>query len=247
VRKRYGHGRTGFLALDGIDLHVRRGELTFLMGPSGSGKTTLISILGCLIRPTSGTVEIAGMRVEGLDERDLPLVRRRHIGFVFQSFNLLGSLSALENVEVPLRLAGWGGRAARLRAKALLSGLRLAGKERQLPADLSGGEKQRVAIARALALRPELILADEPTAALDTATGREVTEHLGAYAREGHAVVVVTHDTRLAGFADRVVQLEDGRILAEEAEALRGQERMLYFPGSGRPQLPGTPGSGDRS
>ena len=214
VRKRYGQGRTGFLALDGVDLEVRPGELTVLMGPSGSGKTTLISILGCLIRPSSGTVEIAGRRVDGLDERELPSIRRRHIGFVFQSFNLLGSLNALENVEVPLLLAGRGGRAARARARELLSGLRLSGKERQLPADLSGGEKQRVAIARALALRPDLVLADEPTAALDTATGREVTEHLGAYAREGHAVVVVTHDTRLAGFADRIVEIEDGRMLA---------------------------------
>jgi putative ABC transport system ATP-binding protein len=212
VSKRYGDSRTGFLALEGIDLEVLPGQFTLLMGPSGSGKTTLISILGCLISPTAGTVEIDGRRVDGLGERKLPDVRRRAIGFVFQSFNLLGSLTALENVTVPLSLGGVARRTAHDRARALLASMRLGGKEKRLPADLSGGEKQRVAIARALALEPRIVLADEPTAALDSSTGREVMGILSSYAHAGHAVVVVTHDLRLRDLADRVVELEDGRI-----------------------------------
>jgi putative ABC transport system ATP-binding protein len=212
VSKRYGDSRTGFLALDRIDLEVSPGQFTLLMGPSGSGKTTLISILGCLISPTAGSVEIDGRRVDGLGERGLPSVRRRSIGFVFQSFNLLGSLTALENVEVPLLLGGIKGRAARDRARSLLESMRLGGKEKRLPADLSGGEKQRVAIARALALEPRIVLADEPTAALDSTTGREVMAILSSYAHAGHAVMVVTHDLRLRDLADRLVELEDGKI-----------------------------------
>jgi putative ABC transport system ATP-binding protein len=213
VSKRYGDARTGFLALDGIHLDVRAGELALIMGPSGSGKTTLISILGCLIRPSGGSVEIAGRRVDELGERELPRVRLRSIGFVFQSFNLLESLNALENIEVPLRLSGLTWRAARERAAELADSLRISGKLRQVPADLSGGEKQRVAIARALALEPSIVLADEPTAALDTVTGREVMGILAEYARKGRAVVVVTHDVRLRDLAGRVVCLEDGRIV----------------------------------
>jgi putative ABC transport system ATP-binding protein len=215
VSKRYGDTRTGFLALERISMEIRSGEFTLLMGPSGSGKTTLISILGCLIRPTAGDVEIDGVRIEGLGESELPRIRRRSIGFVFQSFNLLGALSAAENVGVPLRLAGLPANAAREKAVSLLECMRLGGKERRLPADLSGGEKQRVAIARALALEPRIVLADEPTAALDTATGREVMGILSAYARSGHAVVVVTHDVRLESLADRILRLEDGRLLPE--------------------------------
>ena len=225
VSKRYGDERTGFLALDRVDLDVRAGEFTLLMGPSGSGKTTLISILGCLIRPTSGGVEIGGRRIEDLGEGELPGIRRRSIGFIFQSFNLLGSLTAAENVEVPLRLDGRPRAEARRKAVSLLRCMRLGGKERRLPADLSGGEKQRVAIARALALDPSIVLADEPTAALDTATGREVMELLRAFAGGGRAVVVVTHDVRLEPLADRVVRLQDGRIVEPghgQPEAGRG-------------------------
>lgn len=213
VSKRYGDPRTGFLALDGIDLEVRPGEFTLLMGPSGSGKTTLISILGCLIRATEGGVEFAGKRVDDLGERDLPRIRLRSIGFVFQAFNLLESLTALENIEVPLRIAGRPRREARRRAEELADQMGITEKIRQVPADISGGEKQRVAIARALALEPAMVLADEPTAALDSHTGRQVIGLLGDYARAGHAVVVVTHDLRLEDLADRIVRLEDGRIL----------------------------------
>jgi len=214
VSKRYGDERSGFLAIDRVDLDIRAGEFGLLMGPSGSGKTTLISILGCLIRPTAGSVEIGGIRVDPLGEGELPRVRRRWIGFVFQSFNLLGSLTAIENVEVPLHLAGVPRKERRRKALSLFDRMRLGGKERRLPADLSGGEKQRVAIARALALDPAIVLADEPTAALDTATGHEVMGFLAAYARSGRSVLAVTHDVRLEALADRVVRIEDGRILA---------------------------------
>jgi len=215
VSKRYGDPRTGFLALDGIQLEVRSGEFTLLMGPSGSGKTTLLSILGCLIRPTTGSVEIRGRRVDQLGEKELPGIRLGHIGFVFQSFNLLESLTALENIEVPLQIAGRPKHAARTRALELAESMRISDKLRQVPADLSGGEKQRVAIARALALEPAIVLADEPTAALDSATGREIVGLLSAYARAGHSVVVVTHDLRLRDLAGRVIRLEDGRLLGD--------------------------------
>jgi putative ABC transport system ATP-binding protein len=213
VSKRYGAGEAGFLALDRVDLEVRQGELVLLMGPSGSGKTTLLSILGCLIRATEGRVEVGGVHVDPLGEKELPRIRRRSIGFVFQTFNLLGSLSALENVEVPLRLEGISRKEARMKALSLLESMHLGGKENRLPADLSGGEKQRVAIARAMALEPGIVLADEPTAALDTGTGRDVMGLLAAFARAGRAVMVVTHDVRLEALADRVVRLEDGRVV----------------------------------
>ena len=213
VVKRYGHGRTAFTALRGVDLDVRAGELTLLMGPSGSGKTTLLSIMGCLIEPTEGSVEICGRRVESLGERRLPAVRLDRIGFVFQGFNLLSSLNAVENVEVPMSFRGAGRRARRARALELLRELGLAGKERQLPEDLSGGEKQRVAMARALSTDPTLILADEPTAALDGVTGKHVMQILRERAHGGVAVMVVTHDPRLLDIADRVIRLEDGRLL----------------------------------
>jgi putative ABC transport system ATP-binding protein len=213
VSKRYGDPRTGFLALDKIDLDVHRGEFVLLMGPSGSGKTTLISILGCLIRPTVGEVELCDQRVDHLREDRLPRIRLDSFGFVFQSFNLLESLTALENIEVPLWLAGGDRRSIRTRALELAEAMKLTGKLKQVPADLSGGEKQRVAIARALALEPRIVLADEPTAALDTVTGRQIMGLLANYAHSGHAVMVVTHDLRLEDLADRVVRLEDGRLL----------------------------------
>ena len=213
VVKRYGSGHTEFTALRGIDLDLRSGELTLLMGPSGSGKTTLISILGCLLRPTEGSVEIRGRRVDSLGERALPAIRIQHIGFVFQGFNLLSSLNALENVAVPLALAGIPRSRARARAAGLLASVGLEGKERQLPENLSGGEKQRVAIARALAADPALILADEPTGALDSRTGRQVLELLRERAHAGRTVVVVTHDLRLEELADRIVRIEDGRLV----------------------------------
>ncbi|MGQ9589365.1 MAG: ABC transporter ATP-binding protein [Planctomycetota bacterium] len=212
VSKRYGDPERGFLALRQVDLDLRPGELTLLMGPSGSGKTTLLSVLGCLIRPTGGTVEILDRRVDSLGETELPEIRLRSIGFVFQSFNLLESLTALENIEVPLRLAGAARAEAKTRAAALAERFGIGPKLGQLPRDLSGGEQQRVAIARALALEPAVVLADEPTGALDSKTGRDVIRLLAAYAHLGHAALVVTHDLRIEDLADRVVHLEDGRL-----------------------------------
>ena len=185
-----------------------------LMGPSGSGKTTLISIMGCILRPTSGSLKIGGQEVTALREKQLPGIRLRHIGFVFQGFNLFPTLTAGENVEIALDLKGFSGRLKKQTARALLDSVELSDKYREFPANLSGGQKQRVAIARALAGEPEIILADEPTAALDSVSGSLVMNIMRKLAKEkGRAVVIVTHDNRITEFADRVVHIEDGRIL----------------------------------
>jgi putative ABC transport system ATP-binding protein len=213
VTKNYDEGSTKTLALDGVDLTVNRGEVTLLMGPSGSGKTTLLSIMGCILRPTSGQVLLGGKDVTSLREADLPAVRLRHIGFVFQGFNLFPTLSAGENVELSLGLKGVKGSEAQDEALRLLTLVGLAEKYNAFPADISGGQKQRVAIARAVAGSPEVILADEPTAALDSHTGKTIVEMMAKLAHdEDRAVVIVTHDNRLIDYADRIVRLEDGRI-----------------------------------
>ena len=213
VTKNYDEGSTKTLALDGVDLAIHRGEVTLLMGPSGSGKTTLLSIMGCILRPTSGQVLMAGNDVTSLREADLPALRLRHIGFVFQGFNLFPTLTAGENVELSLGLKGVKSATAKEEARRLLTLVGLEEKVHAFPADLSGGQKQRVAIARAVAGSPEIILADEPTAALDSHTGKNIVEMMGRLAHdEGRAVVIVTHDNRLIEYADRIVRLEDGRI-----------------------------------
>jgi putative ABC transport system ATP-binding protein len=213
VTKIYGAGPTAFRALDAVSLEVERGEVVLLMGPSGSGKTTLISILGCILRPTTGSVKILGQEVTRLREKQLPRVRLENIGFIFQGFNLFPTLTAGENVELALDLKGHRGPAAKLRARGFLEQVGLGPKYDSFPADLSGGEKQRVAIARAVATEPQVILADEPTAALDSHSGRAVMGMLRDLAhRHGRAVVVVTHDNRVLEYGDRVVQIEDGRI-----------------------------------
>jgi putative ABC transport system ATP-binding protein len=213
VTKSYQEGSAGTLALAGVDLTVNRGEIVLLMGPSGSGKTTLLSIMGCILRPSSGDVLLEGKNVSGLDERSLPSVRLKHIGFVFQGFNLFPTLTAGENVELVLKLKGLHSKAAKEEARRLLSLVHLEEKYNSFPADISGGQKQRVAIARAFAGSPEVLLADEPTAALDVQSGRTVVGMMAALAHEqNRAVVIVTHDSRLMEFADRVVHLEDGRV-----------------------------------
>jgi putative ABC transport system ATP-binding protein len=213
VTKNYDEGSTKTLALEGVDLTVNRGEVMLLMGPSGSGKTTLLSIMGCILRPTSGQVLLGGRDVTSLREADLPAIRLRHIGFVFQGFNLFPTLSAGENVELSLGLKGVGKSEAKVEARRLLTLVGLAEKYNAFPADISGGQKQRVAIARAVAGSPEVILADEPTAALDSHTGKTIVEMMAKLAHdENRAVVIVTHDNRLADYADRIVRLEDGRI-----------------------------------
>jgi len=204
-------------ALDGASLDIEAGELMLLVGPSGSGKTTLLSVAGCVLQPTSGSLRILGDDITRMPAKALPAIRRERIGFVFQAFNLFPTLSALQNVALALDLKGAGGRAARERAAALLDQVGLGAKLDAYPADLSGGQKQRVAIARALAGDPPIILADEPTAALDTQSGRAVMNVLQRLAHErDRAVVIVTHDNRMLGYADRTVRMEDGRIVGDE-------------------------------
>lgn len=214
VSKIYGSGHTVVVASDDVNLQIRQGEIVLIMGPSGSGKTTLLSMAGLLLGPSRGDVLVKGRNVSGLGQRERAALRLRTIGFVFQSYNLLGALTARENVEVVLNMAGVNGPAARERASGLLQLLGLGERMHHKPADLSGGEKQRVAIARALANDPPLILADEPTGNLDSKTGREVMELLccGLGRDQGRAIVVVTHDHRLREIADRVLWLEDGRL-----------------------------------
>ena len=213
LTKKYDEGTNGTLALRGIDLDVHSGELLMLMGPSGSGKTTLLSIMGCILTASSGSVHVAGREVVGLNEKDLPALRLEHIGFVFQGFNLFPTLTAGENVELMLDLKGVSTAKAKKRAEELLEQVGLAEKYASFPADLSGGQKQRVAIARALAGDPGIILADEPTAALDSHTGQTVMEMMSDLAhKRGRAVVIVTHDSRVLHFADRIVRIEDGAV-----------------------------------
>lgn len=218
ISKMYGEGATSFRALSDVDLEIRAGELTLLMGPSGSGKTTLLSILGCILRASEGSLEILGQQVEGLAEKELPRIRREAIGFVFQGFNLFPALTATENVALALDVRGAGRVKAEERAVELIREVGLEQKGKTYPADLSGGQKQRVAIARALAGNPPIVLADEPTAALDSTSGKNVIELLQKLAHEhGRAVVMVTHDPRVLSYGDRIIHLEDGRIAGEES------------------------------
>ena len=213
VSKRYGSGTTHVDAVRDVSIEVRRGEIVLIMGPSGSGKTTLLSIIGALLRPTDGQVEINGIIVTNLNERHLPDIRLRQIGFIFQDFNLLSALTALENVAIVAELAGAKRSRARERATQLLIQLGLGTRLDFRPEKLSGGEKQRVAIARALVNAPSLILADEPTANLDSQTGREIMTLLqGVAAQQGCSVVIVSHDQRIRNIAQRVLWLEDGRL-----------------------------------
>lgn len=227
LTKIYGDGATAFRALTDVDLEIRAGELTLLMGPSGSGKTTLLSILGCILRGTAGSLEVLGERVDALPEGELPRIRREAIGFVFQGFNLFPALTAAENVALALDVRGVRRAEAEKRAAELIREVGLADKSKSYPADLSGGQKQRVAIARALAGDPPIVLADEPTAALDSTNGKNVIELLRRLAHEhGRAVVMVTHDPRVLSYGDRIIHLEDGRIVREEHE-LATPEEML--------------------
>lgn len=212
LTKTYGQGETAVRVLHGIDLSLRAGDLTLVMGPSGSGKTTLVSILGLLLRPTSGRVLVQGRDVTGLDETTLPHIRRKKVAFVFQAFNLFESLTAVENVELGLQLAGVPARLQRARAAELLAQVGLGDRGHHVPQDLSGGQKQRVAIARALGSPGSILLADEPTGALDSHNGQRVMALLRGAADAGRAVVVVTHDPRLEALADRIVHIEDGLI-----------------------------------
>jgi putative ABC transport system ATP-binding protein len=213
VSKIYGSGPTAVHALRDVSLEVRTGEVLLMMGPSGSGKTTLLSIMGGILRASTGSVRVAGIEIAGMRERELPRVRRDHIGFVFQGFNLFPALTALENVGLALDVRGTPAAELRTRARAALVDVGLEAKAASLPADLSGGQKQRVAIARALVSDPAIVLADEPTAALDSTSGSGVLDLLRELAvRRGRAVVIVTHDARALPYANRIVSIEDGRL-----------------------------------
>ena len=229
LRRVYGEGETAVRALDGVSLRIERGELVAIMGPSGSGKSTLLHLLGALETPTAGTIALGGRRFEGLGERELTLLRRETIGFVFQFFNLLPALTAAENVVLPALIAGRRDEAIRARADELLDRVGLGSRREHLPAELSGGEQQRVSIARALLLEPELVLADEPTGNLDSRSSGEILALLGELNRgDGHTIVMVTHDPGAAATAGRVIFLNDGKIAGEVAggDARRVSERF---------------------
>jgi putative ABC transport system ATP-binding protein len=217
VSKTFGAGHTSVTAVDHVSLDVDAGDIVLVMGPSGSGKTTLLSMIGTLMSPTGGRVLISGQDTSVLSAAQLSKLRLQEFGFVFQTFNLLSALIAEENVMMPLLTAGVSRKQARVKARESLEKLQLGHRLRNLPRDLSGGEKQRVAIARSLANDPSLILADEPTANLDARTGQDVTLLLCETAcRENRAVIIVSHDQRLRSAAQRVITIEDGRLTAEE-------------------------------
>ena len=212
---RLASGGREVTVLADVSLDVPAGQFLAIAGPSGSGKSTLLGLIAGLDQPTAGRIEVAGVDVTALDEDGLARFRRDHVGYVFQSFHLLPTLTAQENVAVPLELAGEAGAAAR--AAALLAEVGLAERAHHYPVQLSGGEQQRVAVARAMARRPALLLADEPTGNLDSATGKQIIELLvGMNRRLGSTLVLVTHDAALAAHADRVVTLRDGRIVSDE-------------------------------
>jgi putative ABC transport system ATP-binding protein len=226
VGKIYGEGPNEVHALQGIDLTVDRGQLVAVMGPSGSGKSTMLTIAGSLEQPTSGEVIVGGQLVSGMTRNGRAQLRRRSIGYVFQDFNLLAGLTAGENVSLPLELDGLTGRSARSAAMQALQGMGLADRANHFPDQLSGGERQRVAIARAVVGERQLLLADEPSGALDSANGEAVVQLIRMACQRGVAGVVVTHDAHLASCADRVVFIRDGRIV-DQSSPLAGPESLL--------------------
>jgi putative ABC transport system ATP-binding protein len=226
VSKTYGEGAAEVVALRGIDLAVEGGELVAVMGPSGSGKSTLLTIAGSLEQPTSGEVFIDDVPVSGMSRNERAGLRRRAVGYVFQDFNLLAGLTAAENVSLPLELDGTPAKAARAVGLRALEELGMGERAARFPDELSGGERQRVAIARAVVGDRTLLLADEPSGALDTANGEAVMRLIRAACRRGVAGVLVTHDAQLASWADRVVFLRDGRVVDQTAPP-QGPESIL--------------------
>ena len=209
-------GKRKVTALEGIDLSIAKGEMASLVGPSGSGKSTMLNLIGGLDRPTQGEVELDGHPLSKLSDDELTRVRRDKIGFIFQFFNLLPTLSCLENVSLPLHLRGWPRKKVEERARELLDMVRLGARVDHLPDELSGGERQRVAIARALSIYPPILLADEPTGNLDTHTGVEILKLMhDLHDRLGATVLVVTHDKTVAESCPRTIQLRDGRVFAD--------------------------------
>jgi putative ABC transport system ATP-binding protein len=219
LTKVFGSNGAAVHALRGVDLTVTRGEFVALIGPSGSGKSTLMAILGCLDKPTEGSYALDGKRVDGLSGAELAQIRNEKIGFIFQQYNLLPKASVVRNVELPMLYAGIARKERRERALALLETVGMPEKAKVLPAALSGGQRQRVAVARALANRPTILLADEPTGALDSKTGHEVLELFADLHRHGHTIIIVTHDLQIAAMAQRQVEIHDGLIKPAEQAA----------------------------
>ena len=226
LRKTYIMGNQKVHALAGVDLEIQAGSFTVIMGPSGSGKSTLLYLLGGLDRSTSGSIIFEGSFLEKMDENTLALYRRNKVGFIFQSFNLIQTMTALENVEFPMRFSGVSAAERRKRAIRLLNEVGLSKRALHRPTELSGGQQQRVAIARALVNNPPLILADEPTGNLDTGSGLSIVQTLSALHGSGRTVVVVTHDARMTQFASNVIYLLDGMIVSE-AEYLAASKYQL--------------------
>ena len=213
IRKEFGKKHTKVIAVRDVSMKVEKGEIVLILGPSGSGKTTLLSMIGCIMTPTSGEIYINGEKISDMSEEYLPKIRKKRIGFVFQSFNLLRSLTVRENVEVALNLNGIKGRDAKEKSREILTELGLSKRLNFFPVDLSGGEKQRVSIARALVNSPKIILADEPTGNLDSKTGQRIGKILRNLAKKRETTaIVVTHDNRMENIADRILYLEDGMI-----------------------------------
>jgi putative ABC transport system ATP-binding protein len=219
LTKTFGGNGVAVRALRGIDLTVERGEFLALIGPSGSGKSTLMAILGCLDKPTSGSYAFDGERVDGLSNAELARIRNHKIGFVFQLYNLLPKASVLRNVELPMLYAGVRRKERHRRAMELLERVGIPEKAKSLPSALSGGQRQRVAVARALANEPAMLLADEPTGALDSKTGHEVLELFSELHRQGNTILIVTHDLSIAALASRQVEIHDGRVASESKVA----------------------------
>lgn len=225
LHKTYGSGPTAVHALRGVDLTVRTGDYLAIMGASGSGKSTLLNMIGCLDVPTTGTYRLDGIDVGTLNERQLSLLRNRKIGFVFQSFNLVPRTSTLSNVELPLVYAGLRRKGRRARAVAALELVGLTDRAGHLPSELSGGQQQRAAVARALVNGPAMVLADEPTGNLDSASTSEVLDVFDRLNRLGRTIVVITHEDHVARHAGRVVRVSDGRIVADTAPHMVGAQR----------------------
>jgi putative ABC transport system ATP-binding protein len=219
LTKTFGNNGVAVHALRGIDLTVEQGEFVALIGPSGSGKSTLMAILGCLDKPTAGSYVFDGSRVDGLSNPELARIRNQKIGFVFQLYNLLPKASVVRNVELPMLYAGVRRKERRRRALELLERVGIPEKAKSLPSALSGGQRQRVAVARALANNPAMLLADEPTGALDSKTGHEVLELFSELHRQGNTIVIVTHDLSIAALASRQVEIHDGRVASESKVA----------------------------
>ncbi|HGP6920637.1 TPA: ABC transporter ATP-binding protein, partial [Vibrio cholerae O1] len=216
ICKHYTSGQNVVKALDGVDLTIRHGEFLAILGPSGSGKSTLMNVLGCLDKPTAGRYQLDGHPVDSLSTQQLAAIRNQKIGFVFQSFNLLEYASALDNVALPLVYAGVKAKDRRRRATELLTRVGLADRLDHKPNQLSGGQKQRVAIARALINQPQILLADEPTGALDSKSGAEIEALFNELHREGRTIIVVTHDNELAKRTKRIVTIRDGQVVSDE-------------------------------